>query len=91
MILFSSSVPTDVVICIQCFCTCSVDYLVKESMFSADMLMMKPQNLQLDATKFFASVSMGEEKPFDFFRTFFGKLKYIKLSILPMTVPWVII
>ncbi|XP_048131620.1 S-adenosylmethionine carrier 1, chloroplastic/mitochondrial-like isoform X1 [Rhodamnia argentea] len=36
-----------------------------------DMLMMKPQNLQLDATKFFASVSTGEEKPFDFFRTFF--------------------
>lgn len=36
-----------------------------------DMLIMKPQNLQLDATKFFASVSMGEEKPFDFIRTFF--------------------
>ncbi|XP_030463344.2 S-adenosylmethionine carrier 1, chloroplastic/mitochondrial isoform X2 [Syzygium oleosum] len=33
-----------------------------------DLLMMKPQNLHQEATKFFGT---GEEKPLDFFRTFF--------------------
>jgi len=60
-------------------------------MFSADMLMMKPQNFRLDATKFFASVSTGEEKPFDFFRALFGKLENINLGMLPVTVSWAII
>lgn len=43
----------------------------RASQAPSDMLMMKPQNFQLDATKFFASVSTGEEKPFDFFRALF--------------------
>lgn len=38
----------------------------------ADVSDWKMQNLQLETKKLFASVSMGEEKPFDFFRILFG-------------------
>lgn len=41
----------------------------------ADARDRKMQNLLLGRRKPFASVNMGEEKPFDFFRTFFGMLK----------------
>lgn len=50
------------------------------------------KNLQLAPKKFFASVSTGEEKPFDFFRTLFGTfesntvylllLLFLKLSVI---------
>ncbi|KAH9724782.1 S-adenosylmethionine carrier 1 [Citrus sinensis] len=39
---------------------------------SSDVSNWKMQNLQLETKKLFASVSMGEEKPFDFFRILFG-------------------
>lgn len=38
---------------------------------SSDVSDWKMQNLQLETKKLFASVSMGEEKPFDFFRILF--------------------
>lgn len=38
---------------------------------SSDVSNWKMQNLQLETKKLFASVSMGEEKPFDFFRILF--------------------
>lgn len=38
---------------------------------SSDVSNRKMQNLQLETKKLFASVSMGEEKPFDFFRILF--------------------
>lgn len=38
---------------------------------SSDVSNRKTQNLQLETKKLFASVSMGEEKPFDFFRVLF--------------------
>lgn len=38
---------------------------------SSDLSNRKMQNLQLETKKLFASVSMGEEKPFDFFRILF--------------------
>ncbi|KAM7513724.1 hypothetical protein LguiA_003858 [Lonicera macranthoides] len=41
------------------------------SMLSPDASNRKIQNLQLEPKNFFASVSTGEEKPFDFFRTLF--------------------
>lgn len=62
---------------------------MNQLIFLADLLMMKPQNLHQEATKFFGT---GEGKPLDFFRTFFGKSKVlIKLSMLPVTVSWAII
>ncbi|KAJ0040270.1 hypothetical protein Pint_27016 [Pistacia integerrima] len=41
---------------------------------SSDLLNKKTQKLQLETRKSFASVSMEEQKPFDFFRTLFGQV-----------------
>ncbi|PPD97195.1 hypothetical protein GOBAR_DD05776 [Gossypium barbadense] len=49
------------------------------SLVSSDVSNRKIKNLQLQTKKCFASVSMEEEKPFDFLRILFNKLSYEKV------------